>query len=296
MTSIASSFDSTASSSSSLPAAPPTAPSSIPDDLGQLQHALDRVYSLLLATRQPTLYRDPNPSIQIPIHSSRELKFDRLSLPILPTPSINADFNGDELHNVEHKQQDPQCSIQRNSGKIQIILGPMFSGKTTELLRRVKRSKIARQRCLLVKYAKDVRYHKRSTSTHDQQSMEADISCTQLSEIKDEDLNQVDIIAIDEGQFFKDLNEWCEHVANMGKTVIVSALDGTFERKPFMPVLLTIPLAEDVTKLKAICMRCHKKAAFSKRLGKETQVEVIGGSDKYIAVCRPCYFILINVE
>lgn len=78
-------------------------------------------------------------------------------------------------------------------------------------------------------------------------------------------------------------------MANRGKKVVVAALDGTFQRKPFGSVLLLVPLAENVTKLSAVCVLCQKNASFSMRISEETQVEVIGGADKYIAVCRGCY-------
>src|SRR5690349_15640390 len=93
-----------------------------------------------------------------------------------------------------------------------------------------------------------------------------------------------DVVGIDEGQFFPDTTQFCELLAQRGKIVIVAALDGTFERKPFGAVLELLPLAETVTKLSAVCMGCYRPAAFSKRLGAETEVKVIGGADKYIAV------------
>ena len=83
---------------------------------------------------------------------------------------------------------------------------------------------------------------------------------------------------------------FAEEMANAGKVVVIAALDGDFQRKPFGSILDLIPLAEEVTKLNAVCMVCYGPASFSKRLGSETQVEVIGGADKYIAVCRGCYF------
>jgi thymidine kinase len=78
-------------------------------------------------------------------------------------------------------------------------------------------------------------------------------------------------------------------MANKGKIVIIACLDGTFQRKPFGDVLQLIPMAEKVTKLSAVCMVCKKKASFTRRLGSETQVELIGGSDMYISVCRQCF-------
>lgn len=84
--------------------------------------------------------------------------------------------------------------------------------------------------------------------------------------------------------------EFCERMANAGKTVIVAALDGTFQRKAFGSILNLVPLAESVVKLTAVCMECFREAAYTKRLSMEKEVEVIGGADKYHSVCRLCYF------
>uniref|UniRef100_A0A8C3RPY5 Thymidine kinase n=1 Tax=Chelydra serpentina TaxID=8475 RepID=A0A8C3RPY5_CHESE len=91
-------------------------------------------------------------------------------------------------------------------------------------------------------------------------------------------------------QFFPDIVEFCEAMANVGKTVIVAALDGTFQRKAFGSILNLVPLAESVVKLNAVCMECYREASYTKRLGAEREVEVIGGSDKYHMVCCVCYF------
>jgi len=88
---------------------------------------------------------------------------------------------------------------------------------------------------------------------------------------------------------FSDIDVFSEKAANMGKIVIIAALDGTFQRKPFGKVLNLVPCSESVTKLSAVCVLCQDDAAFSVRLSNETAVEVIGGADKYIAVCRTCY-------
>lgn len=85
-------------------------------------------------------------------------------------------------------------------------------------------------------------------------------------------------------------------MANLGKTVIVAALDGTFQRKPFGNILGLVPLAESVVKLNAVCMQCYKEAAYTKRLGTEKEVEVIGGADMYQSACRRCYGGLMNKE
>jgi len=173
-------------------------------------------------------------------------------------------------------------------GHIQCIFGPMFSGKSTELLRRIRRYTIANKKCLVLKYCKDTRYTVEKLSTHDQIMWRA-IPCAQLEDAKNLAL-EYDVIGVDEGQFFPDIVSFSEAMANQGKVVIVAALDGTFQRKPFGSILDLVPIAEEVTKLNAVCMSCQGEAAFSKRLGSEQQVELIGGADKYIAVCRACFF------
>ena len=180
-------------------------------------------------------------------------------------------------------------SFEQGDGRIELIYGPMFSGKSTELLRRMRRYKMTYHKCIVIKYRKDDRYSDDCMSTHDLQMMKA-IACEKLSEVKGL-MEKYSVIGIDEGQFFPDLTDFCEDLAtNHNKIIIVAALDGTFQRKPFNTTDL-IPLAESITKLNAVCQICLKDASFSKRLGSETEVEVIGGSDKYIAVCRKCYFI-----
>ncbi|NXL92635.1 KITH protein, partial [Alectura lathami] len=171
---------------------------------------------------------------------------------------------------------------------LQVIFGPMFSGKSTELMRRVRRFQLAQYRCLLVKYAKDTRYCSAGVSTHDRNTMEALPACV-LKDVHQEAQGSA-VIGIDEGQFFPDIVEFCETMANAGKTIIVAALDGTFQRKPFGSILNLVPLAESVVKLNAVCMECYREASYTKRLGAEREVEVIGGADKYHSVCRACYF------
>ncbi|XP_031568023.1 thymidine kinase, cytosolic-like [Actinia tenebrosa] len=187
-----------------------------------------------------------------------------------------------ELHNYQRHHSLSECP-----GQIQVIFGPMFSGKTTELLRRIKRYQIANHRCLVVKYEKDLRYNMNDVATHDKQTLAA-TACSVLYSIKKQAL-QATVIGIDEGQFFPDVVDFAEEMASEGKTVIVAALDGTFQRQAFGNVLNLVPLAESVVKLNAVCMNCFKDAAFTKRLGSDKKIEVIGGADKYMAVCRDCF-------
>ncbi|XP_070408128.1 thymidine kinase, cytosolic isoform X2 [Nothobranchius furzeri] len=158
---------------------------------------------------------------------------------------------------------------------------------STELMRRVRRFQVAQYKCLVVKYARDTRYSDTGMATHDKNTMEA-VPANCLGDVRSLAL-QACVIGIDEGQFFPDTVEFCEEMANLGKTIIVAALDGTFQRKPFGNILNLVPLAESVVKLHAVCMQCYKDAAYTKRIGAEKEVEVIGGADKYQAVCRKCY-------
>jgi thymidine kinase len=181
------------------------------------------------------------------------------------------------------------------SGHIELILGPMFAGKTTELQRRVKRYQHANQRCLIVKFAGDNRYTEEEvTCTHDGAKLHSKegsiktIAASTLGQLQDM-MSPFSVVAIDEGQFFPDVVEVCDALANSGKIVVVSALDGTFERRPFNNILNLIPMAESVQKITAVCKICFRDACFSKRITADTRVEVIGGADMYIPVCRDCF-------
>ncbi|XP_048757601.2 thymidine kinase, cytosolic-like isoform X2 [Ostrea edulis] len=187
---------------------------------------------------------------------------------------------------TSHVVSSPKM-VDSTKGQIQLIFGPMFSGKTTELMRRMKRYQIANYKCLVIKYSKDDRYDKEGISTHDRQTLPA-IPADVLDEVKAEAEN-FEVIGIDEGQFFKDVVEFCDEMAERGKTVIVAALDGTFQKKGFGNILNLVPLAESVIKLTAVCMRCNNEGSFTKRRGTETAVEVIGGTEMYLAVCRTCF-------
>ena len=183
-------------------------------------------------------------------------------------------------------------------GTIKLIISPMFSGKTTELLRRIKRYRIAKQYCVLIKYVKDIRPELNSSTgmigTHDRDTMQCDIATASLEDVLKflhnyPMIQQARVIGIDEGQFLPGLVEFCEEMARLGKTVIVSALSSTFERKSFDRVSDLIAKADSIDHMTAICTECYEPAAFSKRMTKETATEVIGGADKYSARCRQCF-------
>lgn len=146
----------------------------------------------------------------------------------------------------------------------------------------------ARKRCLLVKYAGDTRYSDECAATHDGSTMMAKTAST-LADMGREWMSY-DVIAVDEGQFFPDIVDWAEAAANRGKVVVICGLDGTFQRRAFGQLLHLIPMCESVTKLTAVCKCCGADASFSKRISADTEIEVIGGQDKYIPVCRRCFF------
>ena len=146
----------------------------------------------------------------------------------------------------------------------------MFSGKSTELIRRLKRYQIANYNCLIVKYAKDVRYDNESIATHDEQKLKA-ISVSKLKDLR-VNFDEFDVIGIDEGQFFPDVVEFSEEMANKSKTVIIAALDGTFQRRAFASILELVPLAEHVIKLNAVCMSCFGEGSYTKRISADKEV------------------------
>ncbi|TPP54651.1 Thymidine kinase family protein [Leishmania donovani] len=174
-------------------------------------------------------------------------------------------------------------------GRIELIIGPMFAGKTTELMRRVKREIHARRSCFVIKYSKDTRYDEHNVASHDQLMLRAQAAVSQLTEVRDT-WKRFDVLAIDEGQFFSDLVNFCNTAADAGKVVMVSALDGDYRRKPFGQICELVPYCEAVDKLTAVCMMCHEQpACFTRRTVNVEQQELIGGADMYIATCRECY-------
>ncbi|KAF6200849.1 hypothetical protein GE061_005296 [Apolygus lucorum] len=179
--------------------------------------------------------------------------------------------------------------LPHNNGKLHLIFGPMFSGKTSELLRRIRRYQLCNYKCLLIRYSKDVRYSDKMVVTHSGLAMNA--AKTAFLENVCQFAEESEIIGIDEGQFFPDLLPFCQKQINQGKVIIVAGLDATYLRTGFDNILQLVPLAHSVEKLSAVCMSCGDKASFSKRIVDESEIEVIGGADKYMAVCRQCYKI-----
>ncbi len=189
-----------------------------------------------------------------------------------------------------------------NVGEIQLIIGPMFSGKTSELIRRISRYSIAQKKCIIIKYVKDTLYpltnENKQLRTHDYKIHEA-VSTSLLNELdKSEIIKKYDIIGIDEGQFFEDLHSFTQTMCDVyGKIVIIAALSGTFQKKPWDSISNIIPLANKISFFKAVCCRCHKDgAAFTHRRSSEKEIQVIGGLEKYWPVGSKCYILFTKYD
>ena len=186
----------------------------------------------------------------------------------------------------------PLYQSTHKDGSIEVIFGPMFSSKTSTLLKRYRKYKLLNKKCLLIKYSNDTRYNKTGISTHDLNVQQNDVvqSNNRLFDLKEE-CEKVDMIGIDEGQFYSDIVEFCDYFANLGKIVVVAALDGNFLREPFNDILRLIPISEKIRKKSAVCGVCKDKyASFTmKKIKDDGNIEVIGGSDIYSPVCRNCY-------
>jgi len=179
--------------------------------------------------------------------------------------------------------------VPKDIGWIEVICGSMFSGKTEELIRRVRRAQYARQKTQLFKPALDDRYGTATIASHDQRSLE----CVPLEKISDiyEHLDaDTEVVGLDEAQFFgEDLVEVCEDLANRGLRVIVAALDQDYLGKPFGAIPNLLAVAEYITKNLAICVRCGNPANRSQRIrGSQDRIQV-GGGDAYEPRCRACF-------
>lgn len=176
------------------------------------------------------------------------------------------------------------------TSSVELICGSMFSGKTSELLRRMNRLRIANKKVLLVKHQADDRYSQSSVSTHDGGSHPA-ISVSNLLDIDGTLLDSCDVIGIDEGQFFSDLAIFVDTMANKGKTILIAALDGTYHRKIFQPIADVIPLCDAIHKFRAVCKECGRDAPFThlKKHPATDCIQIIGGDELYESLCRSCW-------
>ena len=170
-------------------------------------------------------------------------------------------------------------------GWIEVICGSMFSGKTEELLRRVKRAKIAKQKIKIFKPKKDVRYDKKKVISHDQNSIKSKPVSNPGKIIKLSE--KFEVIGIDEAQFFDDsLVDVCNELANLGKRVIVSGLDMDYKGKPFGPMPNLLAIAEYVTKVHAVCSKSGKMASYTHRIVDSDDLILLGDTKKYQALSR----------
>ena len=182
---------------------------------------------------------------------------------------------------------EPHFKGQR-SGWIEVICGPMFSGKTEELLRRLRRARIANQRVEIFKPQVDTRYHHTEVVSHDQNSVNARPVARAQDMLRL--ANGAPVIAVDEAQFFDAaLPDVLQTLALQGKRIIVAGLDMDFKGQPFGPMPAILAVAEYVTKVHAICQHCGNLATHSYRLINTADTVVLGEQDVYEARCRTCY-------
>ncbi|THH36456.1 thymidine kinase [Neolewinella litorea] len=182
---------------------------------------------------------------------------------------------------------EPHFSGQR-SGWLEVICGSMFSGKTEELIRRLKRARIAGQEVAVFKPALDTRYAERNVVSHDSNSFVATpiTRSAQLLDLSDE----VSVIGLDETQFFDaDIVKHTQDLAHRGKRIIIAGLDMDFRGKPFGPMGDLLAVAEYITKVHAICSHCGNLATHSYRLTPDQDTVVLGEKDLYEARCRKCF-------
>jgi thymidine kinase len=173
-------------------------------------------------------------------------------------------------------------------GYIEVITGGMFSGKTEELIRRLKRATIAHQKVAVYNPKVDTRYSQNEVVSHDANA----IRSTPVSSSGDILLlsGDADVVGIDEAQFFDNgLTDICKTLADNGKRVIVAGLDMDYLGKPFGPMPSLFACAEHVTKLHAICVRCGKQAQYSHRIKPDDKLVLLGAEDIYEPLCRNCY-------
>jgi len=179
-------------------------------------------------------------------------------------------------------------NTESGEGKIELILGPMFSGKSTRLIELMRKYVYKAKKTIMVKYYADQRYSEKSeVVTHDLIKYDS-INCKLLRNSFDT-LKQYDVIGIDEGQFFADLVEVCEELALMGKIVLIAALNGDFRMEPFPVIQRIISKSDKIKLLKAYCFNCHKDAKFSLRIVQSNETVLIGAGEAYKPACRECH-------
>ena len=176
----------------------------------------------------------------------------------------------------------------KKAGSIEVICGSMFSGKTEELIRRMKRAQFAKQKVEIYKPCIDVRYSEDKVVSHDSHSIPSTPidSPAKMLELS----SDVEVVGVDEAQFFdSSIVEVVQALANKGIRVIIAGLDTDFLGKPFGPMPALMAVAEDIQKVHAICVRCGSPANHSHRLSKSEELVLLGEKDEYEPLCRHCY-------
>ena len=175
-----------------------------------------------------------------------------------------------------------------NTGWIEVISGCMFSGKTEELIRRLRRAQIAKQKVIIFKPKIDNRYSANHIVSHSEQSLSSIVVDNPLEILTL--VSKAQVVGIDEGQFFSpDLVDVCQKLADEGRRVIVAGLDQDYRGKPFEPIPQLLAVAEYITKTLAICMVCGNPADRTQRITTQQELVVVGAQNVYEARCRKCF-------
>ena len=179
--------------------------------------------------------------------------------------------------------------VKGNMGWIEVVVGPMFSGKSEELIRRLRRAEIARQRVQIFKPSIDSRYAANEITSHSGLGIPSD-NVTKASEVLEKLAPRTEVVGIDEAQFLgEEIVDVCTKLANLGKRVIVAGLDTDYRGRPFEPMPRLLAVAEEITKLLAICVRCGNPAVHTQRLVESEDLIVVGAMGAYEARCRRCF-------
>ena len=177
-------------------------------------------------------------------------------------------------------------------GRLEVITGPMFSGKSEELIRRLKRAQIARQRVVCFKPDIDLRYHRTAIASHGAQTHEASTiaNVERLREALTKQMSAIDVVGVDEAQWLDEgIVPLALELAHLGKRVIVAGLDMTFAGEPFGAIPALMAVADEVVKLSAVCMVCGAPAIHTQRLGASQELVLVGAAGVYEARCRGCF-------
>jgi thymidine kinase len=188
---------------------------------------------------------------------------------------------------VDHDEPPPRSRA--NVGWVEVIAGSMFSGKSEELIRRLRRAKIARQKVQVFKPALDSRFSKNQIVSHSEMRHESANSRSAAEVLAKVDPD-TEVVGIDEGQFFdNELVDVANRLAQRGVRVIIAGLDQDYTGQPWEPMPQLLAIAEYITKTHAICMKCGKPANYSQRTFESEERVAVGAADKYEARCRMCF-------